>query len=55
MTENLISRRTWTLVKRRLESTAFAPIKWPNLKAQAKLDAEVSIDFRNWQEAVGGV
>ncbi|QLH83215.1 hypothetical protein [Halosimplex pelagicum] len=30
----------------------FAQVKWPNLKAQAKLDAEVSIDFRNWQEAI---
>lgn len=32
----------------------FAAIKWPNLKAQARLDAEVSIDFKNWQRAVGG-
>jgi len=32
----------------------FAPIKWPNLKAQAKLDAEVSIDFSDWQAAMGG-
>jgi hypothetical protein len=31
----------------------FAPIKWPNLKRQAKLDAEVSIDFLDWQEAMG--
>lgn len=33
----------------------FAKIKWPNLKRMAPtLDAEVSIDFANWQEAVGG-
>jgi hypothetical protein len=31
----------------------FAPIKWPNLKRQAKLDAEVSIDFLDWQNAMG--
>jgi hypothetical protein len=32
----------------------FAEVKWPNLKGKTKLDAEVSIDFRNWQRAVGG-
>lgn len=33
----------------------FCKIKWPNLKRSAPtLDAEVSIDFVNWQEAVGG-
>lgn len=33
----------------------FAEIKWPNLKRKATtLDAEVSIDFVNWQNAVGG-
>lgn len=32
----------------------FAKVKWPNLKAQARLDAEVSIDFKNWQRAMGG-
>lgn len=31
----------------------FAKIKWPNLKANARLDAEVSIDFPRWQEATG--
>jgi hypothetical protein len=32
----------------------FAKVKWPNLKKDARLDAEVSIDFTNWQRAVGG-
>lgn len=31
----------------------FAKITWPNLKAGARLDAEVSIDFKRWQEATG--
>jgi hypothetical protein len=35
------------------KSPNFAPIKWPNLKRQAKLDAEVSIDFTNWQNTMG--
>lgn len=30
----------------------FCKVKWPNLKGQTKLDAEVSIDFVNWQEAI---
>ncbi|QIO23098.1 hypothetical protein [Haloarcula sp. JP-L23] len=33
----------------------FAKLKWPNMKGDARLDAEVSIDFLNWQEAVGSV
>jgi hypothetical protein len=32
----------------------FAEVRWPNLKGETKLDAEVSIDFENWQRAVGG-
>ena len=32
----------------------FATVKWPDLKASAPLDAEVSIDFLDWQRAVGG-
>lgn len=33
----------------------FAKLRWPELKAKARLDAEVSIDFTRWQEATGGV
>jgi hypothetical protein len=36
------------------KSPNFAPVKWPNLKGDTRLDAEVSIDFRDWQQAVGG-
>lgn len=32
----------------------FAEIRWPNLKADARLDAEISIEFRNWQRAIRG-
>lgn len=32
----------------------FAEIRWPNLKRGVTLDAEVSIDFLNWQRATGG-
>ena len=30
----------------------FAEIRWPNLKGEISLDAEVSIDFQRWQEAI---
>jgi hypothetical protein len=40
------------------KSPHFAEIRWPDLKSKPedrpRLDAEVSIDFRNWQTAVGG-
>ncbi|GGL26129.1 hypothetical protein GCM10009037_07200 [Halarchaeum grantii] len=36
------------------KSPHFAEIKWPNMKGQARLDAEVSIDFERWQDAAGG-
>ncbi|MBB6645069.1 hypothetical protein [Halobellus ruber] len=40
------------------KSPHFAEIRWPDLKSKPKdnprLDAEVSIDFRRWQEATGG-
>ena len=33
----------------------FSEIRWPNLKRNATLDAEVSIDFLDWQRATGEV
>lgn len=33
----------------------FAGFSWPNLKRDARLDAEISIDFPTWSEARGGV
>lgn len=40
------------------KSPNFAEIRWPDLKSQPedrpRLDAEVSIDFTNWQQATGG-
>lgn len=39
------------------KSPHFAKIRWPNLKDKkpSRLDAEISIDFTRWQDAVGGV
>lgn len=40
------------------KSPHFAEIRWPDLKSEPterpRLDAEVSIDFTNWQDATGG-
>jgi len=33
----------------------FAGFSWPNLKRDARLDAEISIEFPTWSEARGGV
>lgn len=32
----------------------FAEIRWPDLKKNVQLDAEVSIEFMDWQRAIGG-
>lgn len=36
------------------KSPHFAEIAWPDLKGKIRLDAEVSIDFLEWSETVGG-
>lgn len=36
------------------KSPNFAKIGWPDLKGKARLDAEVSIDFLEWSDAIGG-